>query len=176
MGAASVPNHMKRTGLYVCNIKHKLGCKYSSQTTFDANNFNPHEKPTPLLNMGSCSQSMQRIWWPVVSTNIVTGSHRRIQRGRTPLNYFKSIFSLQYCIGVLKIYNIVIQIVTIHQTGSSVSVHPPTKECWHQFCRVLPYLILSCGLYLAKSHAANDDVYEAKKRQRQDGAVGHELR
>ena len=41
--------------------------KYSTSIT---------NQPTkiPLLNMATCTQSMQRTWWPVASTTIVTGS------------------------------------------------------------------------------------------------------
>ena len=38
----------------------------------NANSFNPHKKPIPLFNMATCTQSMQRTWWPVASTTIVT--------------------------------------------------------------------------------------------------------
>ena len=31
--------------------------------------------PIPLSNMATCTQSMQRTWWPVESTTIVTGSY-----------------------------------------------------------------------------------------------------
>ena len=33
------------------------------------------KKPIALLNMATCSQSMQRTWWPVASITIVTGSY-----------------------------------------------------------------------------------------------------
>ena len=32
---------------------------------FNAMNFNPYKKPSPLLNMVTCTQNMQRTWWPV---------------------------------------------------------------------------------------------------------------
>ena len=35
----------------------------------------PNKYPMPLFNMATCIQSMQRTWWPVVSTSIVTGSY-----------------------------------------------------------------------------------------------------
>ena len=38
-------------------------------------NVDPHKKPIPLLNMVNCTQSMQRTWWPVASSNIVIGSY-----------------------------------------------------------------------------------------------------
>ena len=59
----------------ICNIKHRLCFIYSSQNIFNAKNFNPHKKPIVLLNMATFSQSMQRTWWPVASTTIVTGSY-----------------------------------------------------------------------------------------------------
>ena len=59
--------------LPICNVKHTLGCKYSWQNIFNAKTFNPHKKPIPLLNMATCSQSMWRTWWPVVSTAVVSG-------------------------------------------------------------------------------------------------------
>ena len=31
----------------------------------------------PLLNMATCTKSMQQTWWPVTSTTIVTGSYYR---------------------------------------------------------------------------------------------------
>ena len=34
-----------------------------------------HIKKMTLLKMATCSQSMQRTWWPVASTTIVTGSY-----------------------------------------------------------------------------------------------------
>ena len=78
---------MERKGLYVkklriicrliwhkfndiCNFKRRLGSKYSSWNIFIANNLNPRKRPIPLLNMSSCSRSMQRTWWPVVNIAI----------------------------------------------------------------------------------------------------------
>ena len=60
---------------HICNIKHRLGCKYSSQNLFNTKNFIPHKKPISLLNIATYTQSMQRTWWPVASTTIVTGSY-----------------------------------------------------------------------------------------------------
>ena len=60
---------------HICNIKHRLSCKYSSHNIFYAKDFNPHKRPSPLLNMDTCSQSMQRTWWSATRTTIVTGSY-----------------------------------------------------------------------------------------------------
>ena len=48
-------------------MTHRLSCKYSFQSIFVANSFNPQKKQIPLLNTASCSQSMQRTWQPVAS-------------------------------------------------------------------------------------------------------------
>ena len=42
---------------------------------FNTNNFNPHKRPILCWIMASCSQSMQRTWWPGTSTKIVTESY-----------------------------------------------------------------------------------------------------
>ena len=66
---------------HICNIKCRLDCRYSPQNIFNAKNFNPHNKPTSLLNVLICTQGMQRTWWPEAGTIIVTGPychrHRR---------------------------------------------------------------------------------------------------
>ena len=64
-----------KTFQHICNIKHRLGCQYSSQNIFNSKNFNPHKQPILLLNMPPRSQSMQRTWWPVACTTIATGSY-----------------------------------------------------------------------------------------------------
>ena len=52
-------------------------CKYSSQNIFNANKA-IHIKTISLVNMATCTQGMQRIWWPVASTTIATGSYQTI--------------------------------------------------------------------------------------------------
>ena len=49
---------------------------------FNTNNFNPHKRPILCWIMASCSQSMQRTWWPGTSTKIVTESYWRFYRDR----------------------------------------------------------------------------------------------
>ena len=55
--------------------QYRLDCKYSSHNISNAKNFNPHKKTFPFLNMATFTQRIQRIWWPVASTTIVTGSY-----------------------------------------------------------------------------------------------------
>ena len=43
----TVTNTVLRYG-DICNIRYRLGCTYSSQNIFIANNFNPHRKPMRL--------------------------------------------------------------------------------------------------------------------------------
>ena len=50
----------------VVSILHKM---YSIQRRLI------HKKPIPFLNMATCTQSMQRTWWSVTSTTIVTVSY-----------------------------------------------------------------------------------------------------
>ena len=38
----------------ICNIKHRLGCKYSSQNIFNTQNFNPDKRPIPLIRSRQC--------------------------------------------------------------------------------------------------------------------------
>ena len=45
---------------------------------FNATNFNPNKKPIPLLDMTTCTQSMQRTWCPVAGTTIVIGSYSKL--------------------------------------------------------------------------------------------------
>ena len=40
----------------------------------------PYKEPIPLLNLVSCSQRMQRTWWPLANTTIVTGSYSLNQK------------------------------------------------------------------------------------------------
>ena len=54
----------------VISILHRI---YSTKRIF-----NPYKKPIPLLYVAPCTQSMQRTWWPVGSTTIVTGSYWNI--------------------------------------------------------------------------------------------------
>ena len=59
---------------FICNINHKHCRKFSSQNIFNARNFDPQNKPTTLLNMATCTQSMQRTWWLVANTTTETWS------------------------------------------------------------------------------------------------------
>ena len=59
-------------------------------------NFNPHKKPIPLLYVAPCTQSMQRIWWPVASTTIVTGSYHHILRNGLQMNQWQAIIKKKW--------------------------------------------------------------------------------
>ena len=65
---------------HICNIKCRVDCCYFPQNIFNAKNFNPHKKPTSLLNVPICTQGMQRTWWPEAGTIIVTGHYCNLHK------------------------------------------------------------------------------------------------
>ena len=77
---------------HICNIKCRFDCRYSPQNIFNAKNFNPHKKPISLLNVPICTQGIQRTWWPVAGTIIVTGPYCKCMMVTTIL-YMVSIKS-----------------------------------------------------------------------------------